>query len=227
MVKRGRIFRSDKLSGLSPGDLQTLRDLQIRTVVDFRSTGEIQAEPDSLPGEWTIDYMHLPVGMDQGNDSVWIDTLRSLSPEQATRMIVGYYTLLPLEWPEQYRAFFHKLLEPDSLPLVFHCTAGKDRTGIAAALFLYILDVDKETNGREYELSNFYRTDSHTKYAELFRQHGIDREIGSILMEVKEEYLGSIFEAIGEKYGSVDSFIEEALDLNGYKRAQLKQIYLE
>jgi len=227
LISRGRIFRADRLAVLSPGDLQILKKLQIRTVVDFRSTGEVQAEPDILPRELHLDYVHLPMGIDQGKNAEWTNTLRSMTPEQATDLIVGYYTRLPLEWSGQYRAFFHKLLETDALPLVFHCTAGKDRTGIATALILYILGVDIESNGREYELSNMYKTDSHEKYAGLFRQHGIDRVIGSILMEVKKEYLEKIFKAVADAYGSIDNYIERALDLNGNARARLKQVFLE
>ena len=227
IISRGMIFRADRLAELSPGDIQILKDLQIRTVVDFRSTGEMQAEPDTLPGELHLDYLHLPMGIDQGKSAEWTNTLRSMTPEQATDLIVGYYAKLPLEWPGQYRAFFHKLLDIDALPLVFHCTAGKDRTGIATALLLHILGVDMASNGREYELSNMYRTDSHEKYAGLFRQHGIDSVIGSILMEVKKEYLEKIFETVAGAYGSMDNYIERALDLNGNARARLKQIFLE
>jgi protein-tyrosine phosphatase len=167
------------------------------------------------------------MGIDQGQNAEWTNALRSLTHEQATDLIVGYYSKLPLEWSDQYKAFFHRLLTPGSLPLVFHCTAGKDRTGIATALLLYILGVDMESNGKEYELSNIYKTDSHEKYIGLFLQHGIDRSIGSILMEVKREYLDRIFEAVRDVHDSMDNYIEGALGLNGDARAKLKEIFLE
>ncbi len=223
-IKWGKIFRADKLSELTANDFQKLETLNIKTVVDFRSNSEIEKEPDTLPNN--VNYLHLPIGLD--NDiSKFMDTIKTIAPNDMEQMMISFYKELPIKWANQYKSFFNKVINSTEGPLVFHCTAGKDRTGIGSALFLYMLGVDMNTIYKDYELSNFYRKEANEKFVKMFEQYGINAETGEALMIVKADYLKQIFANITAEHGSVDSYIKNELGITAEDQNRLKEIYLQ
>ena len=117
----------------------------------------------------------------------------------------------------------------EGLPIVFHCTAGKDRTGFAAALILLILGVSEEVIIEDYLLSNIFRKDINKKI--------IDTIVGKIsnsqgltslkyMLEVQQEYIEAAFNSIKEKYGTIDIYLEKEYGLTKKKRKELKCRFL-
>ncbi len=162
MVKWGKLYRSADISKLTDADLDTLQQRRINYIVDFRGTNESKAAPDKMNAN--TDYTLCPAGSDQ-NLNDWMTKLTSMQTGGDSMMMVYYSNTTFLA--DRYKPFFDKLLSlPNNEALLFHCTAGKDRTGIGAALLLYALGVPYQTIKEDYLASNVYRKESNAKMIE-------------------------------------------------------------
>lgn len=146
----------------------------------------------------------------------------------ADSLMIEYYSNTTY-LKDRYKPFFDKLLDlPANESLVFHCTAGKDRTGIGAALLLYALGVPYTIIVSDYEASNYYRKDANKKMMGLMMQMmNVDRTTANAMLGVKKEYLDATFAAINKKYGSVDTFLKNEIGLDDAKIKMLKKEFLE
>lgn len=224
LVKKGLIYRSSALTTLSKEDTAMVESLNIKTVIDFRSTEEIQHNNQILPHTVTKEE-HLSI--DPGNiSSESIKTMIQKATSQSVDdFMIAINEHIVLEAQEQYRNFF-KLIEQDSnASIVFNCTAGKDRTGLAAALFLWALKVDQQTIIEDYLKSNdrlqpsidaivlnFSITDPKT--IETIHQ----------MYAVKQTYLLHAFDMIEKEFDSIDNFLYDVLQVN---QNTISKIYLE
>lgn len=213
-VKWGKIIRSDDLHSLTPHDRDYLASIPIKTVVDFRSAQEIEARPDVLPSS---DTRYYELSITPGNIED-VQSFMNLTPEQVTQAMeeMNRYFATSPEGIKRYREFFRLLQEEGDAPLLFHCSAGKDRTGMGAALVLYALNVPQETIMEDYLLSNEYVKEKYGKYIEQYPQlEG--------LFEVKPEYLQAGIGDIKNKYGSVDKYLRDELgvDVEGFRNIYL------
>lgn len=223
-VKRNLLFRSDKLSLLTSDDFQVLDSLNIKNIIDFRTTGEVTKEPYSVPTDYK--YRNLPIGDDSWSQGDFLSQVAQMELDEFEQLMIDLYQSMPVDYPDQYRLFFETLLETNE-PLVFHCTAGKDRTGVASALLLNLLGVDWETIKAEYELSSDYRKEENLKMADQLNGYGITKEKTVMMMGVKANYLDSIFDAISNRYGSLDAYYTEVLELDAQEILLLKNKLLE
>lgn len=225
VVKEGLIYRADKLSKLTAHDHRKLDSLNIVSVIDFRSNYEVAAEPDTLTAN--MQYFHFPIGDEQMNQNQFMDTLKTMTADQVEEYMLGFYKKIPLEFSGRYKEFFQVVSNAEEAPLVYHCTAGKDRTGIASALLLYVLGADTAVIYKNYEMSNYFRKEENQKYEAYFKQAGLDPELSKIMMGVKKEYLKEIFSNVEKQYGSMDKYLEEALDVTAETKFKLIEIYTE
>lgn len=211
----GLVIRSDSLSSLTTGDLEYLASIPVATVVDFRSGNEAGKKPDRLPkGARAV---HLPVL--PGRFDSTLTREEQIASIGAVKLMEHMVRLL-VEVPEiiaGYREFFRLLQDEANLPLLFHCSAGKDRTGHAAALFLFSLGVDTDTVLRDYLASAKY-------LQEKFAVQMAARPSWAPLFTVKEEYLRVAIQTIEAKSGSVEAYLEEEL---GVDRAKMRSLYLQ
>ncbi|WP_346417444.1 tyrosine-protein phosphatase, partial [Listeria welshimeri] len=130
---------------------------------------------------------------------------------------------------QAYKDFFNVLLENKDGSVLWHCTAGKDRAGFGTALVLSALGVDKNTVIEDYMLSNKYRAAENEKAIQAVAAKTNNKKIiegMTAVMEVRESYINAAFDEINTKYGSMDHFLEQKLDLTESKKEQLKKIYL-
>jgi protein tyrosine/serine phosphatase len=123
------------------------------------------------------------------------------------------YTVLPVEALPKYRVLFSFLSDPSNLPLLYYCSAGKDRTGVASALVLYALGADMETIMQDY----LYSTENLRPYWEKHQPYMVP------YFTVTENYLLSAFKSI-EQYGGIDLYITKEL---GVDMNHLREIYTE
>lgn len=225
-VRRGRIYRSADISKLTDSDLVVLKDLQIHSVVDLRGVEESKKAPDRLnPG---TDYILCPAGSDQSL-SDWMKTISTIhTAEGGDSMMRAYYSSTEF-LAARYRPFFDKLLGlPDGKALLFHCTAGKDRTGIGAALLLYALGVPYETILNDYTATNYYRRAENERMVRgMVQGMHINEPVANELMAARQEYLETTFDAIRKQYGSVDRFLKEQIGLDDEKIAIMKKKYID
>jgi protein-tyrosine phosphatase len=142
----GRLFRADGLQRLTAADLDTLRSLGLRTVVDLRSTGEIERWGAFPVASVQLDLVHHPV----------IDRTWDHDPDDQRGdrefLVAAYRQMLAVGAP-RFALAIEELARPGALPAVFHCAAGKDRTGLLAALILESLGVPRSVVLADYELT--------------------------------------------------------------------------
>lgn len=203
-VKWGRIIRSDDMSGLTPEDLEYLGSVPLKTVVDLRSEAEIALQPDKVPSS----VLELRYSITPGNlmsiisDSIPSPEMLDSLMRQLNRQMVTDSAAI-----EQFRKLFSLLQDESNLGILYHCSAGKDRTGMASALILSALGVDSRMIMRDYLLSNTYLEDKYSSYIEQYPQlKGV--------FEVRTEFLQAGLDAIRETYGSMEEFLSGTLGVN-------------
>jgi protein-tyrosine phosphatase len=225
-VRWDRVFRSADISKLSDSDLVVLRDRHIGTIVDLRGVQESKKAPDRLnPG---TDYILCPAGSDNalGDWMKTLATIRSASGgDSMMRVYYGHTEFLA----DRYKPFFDKLVGlPGDQALLFHCTAGKDRTGIGAALLLYALGVPYETILDDYTATNYYRSAENDKMVQSMVQGmHISEPVAREMMGARQEWLATTFDAIRQQYGSIDNFLKGPVGLDDAKIRQLRDKFLE
>jgi len=223
-VKPGHLFRSGYLTDLSPDELQGVQKLGIARVCDFRSAAERNAQPDpELPGWRQIE------GCRGGDSSDSFAALAALAERARAGelvdwrgLIVSSYANMGQHYAPAFRALFDSVLEHPGDPVLFHCTAGKDRTGVAAALLLLALGVPEEQVIADYTMSEMdpvsdLETDAYP--AELVNQPD--------LQATDAEYIRSALEGIRRDYGSVDAYLREVMGLNEERLSVLRSALLE
>lgn len=221
-VRWGKIYRSDALSKLSARDLKKLEELAISVIADFRGPYEVKAAPDRLPVGAT--RISLPAGSEHIGDSAHKSIFNQMTADSS---LTGFYSNTK-PFGERYKPVFDALLKlnKDSA-LLFHCTAGKDRTGIVAALILYALGVDGDTIMLDYLATNEYRRAENAKLIPaIAKGYGISERVATNMMAASEEYLLAAYNALLQQYGSVDTFLEKEMGLDKEKLEKLKALYL-
>ena len=144
VTAKGRLFRSDSLHGLTPADLELLRPLDLGGVIDLRTGAEVERTGRGLLAEEPVRYLHASVLQEEGGESAGAPTMDNPGERYLWYLDVGLQALV---------AALNMVADPESYPLVFHCTAGKDRTGVLAALVLDILGVRPEVIVEDYMLT--------------------------------------------------------------------------
>lgn len=206
-VAWGRVFRADGLEALTADDLAYLKSIRLATIVDFRTDNERRLAPDRLPAGLKK-VLHCPVFPGSLSHE---DFENARTAEESRRVMRRMYSLFVTDEPtvERFRALFRSLQEAEGPPLLFHCAAGKDRTGVAAALFLISLGVEREAVMCDYLASAHYLEG---KYPE-----------GDDLFSVKPEFLEAALESVEERAGSVESYLTTALDVD---LSRMRELYL-
>lgn len=214
-VRWGRLFRSDDMPNLTDADLEYLSTIPLRTVVDFRSAEEIAKAPDRLPrsvvnaAALSIDPGSI-IELASGDKKPYVAGPFQMM-QDLNRLLVSEPAIV-----EIYKEFFALVQDESKLPLMFHCSAGKDRTGMAAALILSALGVDRQIIIRDYLASNDYLSD---KYAPIVAEHPESQA----LMEVHREYIEAGFDEIERRYGTVSNYLEKQL---GVDTGRMKDMFL-
>lgn len=213
-VKWGKVFRSDEINNLSVADITYLNSIPLTSIVDFRSEGERAAAPDKVVS--SVKNIH-ELSLSTGDIKMDASTL-ALSKEEMITAIrslnKGFVT--DAECIERYTQFFEILQNPASAPLLYHCTAGKDRAGFGSFLFLISLGVSEEVALNDYLASNDYLKGKYAGYLMAFPQI-------EPLVTVQKEYLQAAIDQMRADYGSVEKFLTDALHAD---LAKMKELYL-
>ncbi|MCM1988337.1 tyrosine-protein phosphatase [Oceanirhabdus seepicola] len=232
-VKWNTFYRSDELAGLTEEDMEYLKSLGIKTILDYRSKGEVNAKPDPLIEG--IENLNISGMKSLDNSDVNFDLISLMKESKSLKDLGKPEEFLKKGYIEMVfeNEALKKLMEyieyPDKMPIIQHCTAGKDRTGIGSALILLALGVSEETIIEDYLLTNVYRSNSNevliNSIGNLLKDED-SKEIFKAFMEVKKEYMECALNTIKERYGSIDEYLEKEYGINQEKRARLQQNYL-
>ena len=207
----GKLFRTDGLGSLTDADLAYLASIPVATIADFRTDEEDRHSPDRFPAS-VKHVLRLPIAPGYMSSRATQKLENYSHPDE---FMLEMYRDLALD-PQivaTYREFFASAQTEANLPLIFHCSAGKDRTGFAAALILHALGVDRQTILADYAVSNTYLGD---KYAPYIEKHPHLKG----LFTVKESFLEEAFTLVAVEYGSPDAYLENALgvDIHAMRR---------
>jgi protein-tyrosine phosphatase len=232
-VVRGRLFRGDALSQLTVDDVSTMGSLGLRTVIDFRTPGEILVTgSDRLPPG--LVPVSLPVG---GGDLGAIYEIIASGDHDRQRAELGDGRAASLMVdinrgfvadPRQREAFgdaLRLLCTPGRLPALYHCSGGKDRAGWMTALILTILGVPREQVLRDYLLSNdFHRTGYQKLRFDLVKTGIIaDPELLRPILEQSPTYLAAAFEEAERRYGSFGAYVTHGLRVGKPELTELRR----
>lgn len=231
-VKWGALYRTDALNELTDDDQRYLERLNIQRVVDFRVPDEAGEAPDKLPASLRERYLNMPVGFNNGNYSEFVKKIMSGDTQglDLTNALEQGNAKFVREYTPVFRDWLHGLTATADGSQIFHCTAGKDRTGLAAALFLLSLGVPQDQVMQDYLASNAYLQDKNAKSLwkmRIFSLGRADTKGVKSLMEVRQSYLQAAFETMQKDYGSIDNYLREGLGVDDAFREQLRARYLE
>jgi protein-tyrosine phosphatase len=219
-VRWNQLFRSDSLAELSDADLQVLAKVGLRTICDLRGEPERAHKPNRAL--LTPPAMHAIGFMPHGGDDLLKETRLGLIgiAEIESRVREIYRRFVVDQSPAYARLL--SLIQGDALPLLFHCTSGRDRTGFATAVVLRVLGVPRAAVEEDYALSNRYRRDL------TFQVGGeVSTEVMATLTQAHPTYLAAAFAAIDEHYGSDINYLREGLGVSATRQRELQNLLLE
>ncbi|MEV6950952.1 tyrosine-protein phosphatase [Streptomyces sp. NPDC051183] len=215
-VKMGEIYRSDALNKLTANDLAKLQRLRVKTVFDLRMTDERTKDADKVPAGATYVVADVFAG------SPAFQTMPKSPDEAVKAMVDAEKTMVSGEGGKKaYAQVFDGMRDDDTRTVLFHCTAGKDRTGWAGASLLTALGVPGETVMADYLASNDYRKAAND--AILSHLPAPQAAVYKPLLDVRPEYLNAGFDEVKAKYGSFDRYLKDAVGIDARELKQLKR----
>ncbi len=202
------VFRSGHLAALTKDDRQTLISLGIRSICDFRSEQERKRQPNRLPRTGKIQSLQLPI------------VSSAIEPTQAIARVmqgdIDWFTpdfmiKTYLEKIDRFhgvwRDFFQHLAQDSARPLAFHCTAGKDRTGVCAALILLSLGVSENQVIDDHALSNVYNADGIQKINKMLLKVGVNPKDLRDYITAPKTAITATLDHIRKQFGSAQNYL--------------------
>ncbi|MFJ6496419.1 tyrosine-protein phosphatase [Streptomyces virginiae] len=215
-VRMGEIYRSDALDKLTENDLAKLRRLRVRTVFDLRTEDERTKAADKVPTGAT--YVVADVFAGSGS----FQTMPRTPDEAVKAMIDAERAMVSgAGGKKAYTQVFDGIDRDRGRSVLFHCTAGKDRTGWAGAALLTALGVPRETVEADYLASNDYRKAAND--AILSHLPAQQAAVYKPLLDVRPEYLNAGYDEVEATYGSFDRYLKDGLGIDARELKELKK----
>ena len=229
-LKDSLIYRSGNLHQLKGKSFDDFENLKIHKVIDLRTKQEVANETDHLPSTSNINYKNYPAFEDKSDEMANAKKLAlkgKISKEDADKRMIRFYTDYVSENPQVIKTIITEILDSEQ-PVLYHCTAGKDRTGIISALILKILKFDNDVIFEEYLISNDLRKKVINNRLNLANNlHFIFPKLDIGVIEktswIERDYLQAAFDEIDKKYGSMDNYINTVLGISERQR----EIYID
>lgn len=216
-LKYNKLFRSDKLSELTKSDMEKLKNLGIKKIIDFRGYLERETQPNVIIKG--IDTIHIPIDIEKdfiNNILKYIDN-PNYKKETLTDMMANTYKEFITKYLDSFRKFIDIICNEDG-PIIYHCTAGKDRTGFATILIYLLSGINLAVIKYDYMKSNYYINKNFDNNSNNIKQrlniNDEKMERMQPLMFVEEKYFNMILIKILEIYGSVENFIKNGLQIH-------------
>lgn len=234
-VVKGLLYRSNQLYNISPDDMLLFTNLNLKSDFDMRTIKERETKPDELPNGVTNVWLNV---LADDSTSATANIMELLQDPKQANPQLGNGQVEEM-FKEAYRQFiylpsakiafselFLSLGNEDKLPALFHCTTGKDRTGWAAAAFLTLIGVPEKVVMEDYLRSNEYILPMYEVYIQHFIDAGGYPSIPAAIFGVKEEYLNAAFDEMYTKYGSIENYFSEGLEIDLDQQTVLRNLYL-
>jgi len=236
-VKFGALLRTARLSGATKADKKKLtKTYKLLYDIDLRKDSEVDDYPDpELDGVTYVQLSNLGLGIPDVTFDSWEDFAHVAMATQKgvinMHMTNEYRQLVTDETSlECYREMFQLLLKANGRAVLWHCSSGKDRTGVAAILILSALGVDKETCIQDYMLTNYYLKEYRDDLEQDVLKYTGSQWIADDIKwcdGTRREWIETSFDCIDEHYGSMDNFLHEAMGLSNSDLKKLRKAYLQ
>lgn len=232
-VKWRRIIRTGSLARLDEDDLKLLAGIPVAIDVDLRAPDEKAKAPDKVPAG--AKYYHLPVFESDETDASHSDEEIAAQMQQPgngyRHMLDVYHRMATVATAKKaYQELFKLLLSNPDGALLFHCTAGKDRTGMAAYLILSALGVEQSIIIEDYLLTNTVTQDFRNQWLQGMRDHGASEALvtnRAALASVAPDYLNVAINEINQQYGDVMHYLTDYLEITPTAINRLRELYLD
>jgi len=232
VLKDSLIYRSGNLHQLKKSSFNQLEKMNITKVIDLRTKQEITKEPDRLPKNVSLQvYSAFEDKNDEMGNAKNLALKGKISKKDADQRMIKFYTDYVSENPEVIKKIITDILDSKQ-PVLYHCTAGKDRTGMITALILKVLKFDDSVIFEEYLQSNNLRKkiiQQRLNLAHTFHFVYPRLDIGVVEKTswIERKYLRSAFDEIDKKYGSMDNYIHQVLGISESQREIYIQKFLQ
>lgn len=228
-VAGGRLFRSAHQAQASDADLERLAALRIGAVVDLRRPSERRRQPSRRPAGFSA--VVIESGFDDGGEAPHLTFLRTaeLTPDSGRRFMTDTYRALPFEAAhlDLFARYFRVLADAEA-PVLIHCAAGKDRTGLLAALTHGLMGVHADDMIEDYLLTNTAvdleaRAPGIARQLEATTGRPVAHDAVVAFLGVEPVYLETALAEIADRFGSVDGYLEQALGVDAALRDRIGQ----
>ena len=226
-IKKNLIFRSSSLEFLTKKDVNTLvNKYKVKTIIDMRTENEMKRKPDVIISD--ITNIHMPI-FNKSIPGITHEGRKELETKTTINMSKMYREILTnKEYLDNISLIIKKIinLKDDEYPIIYHCTEGKDRTGIITAIIYMILGIEKEKIIEEYLLTNkVNKKKAYIRYfiIKWFEGDKKHAENTKNMFLAKEEYIEEVFDVINEKYKGIDNFIENILKIKNKEIEKFKK----
>ncbi len=217
-TRYGVIYRSDRLSNLTRADGEQLRELGIATIIDMRSAEERERAPNRLPPGTQVNQLErafLPrhtLGMFDAINSGKYDAAATYAA------MIRQYEALALDHTLDYRRIIDDLIAPGAAPAIFHCTSGKDRTGMIAAIILLALNAPIDAIASDYTM-----TQDRIEKVDYFADTA-DAKAVEIVMAANPDYIRAAFKAMETNFGSITLYLRDGVGVTPEKQRRLQEL---
>lgn len=226
VVKEGLLFRCGALADATATDIATLQTMNIKTVIDYRDDIEAEKQPSPiLPG---VKMTRIPARKDT-TDAMKRMSMEEVFSNQAVLekitpdLFADFYAELPFD-NEVYRVLLQQVAAKN-VPLLHHCSAGKDRTGVGAALIYLLLGVSEEKIMEEYLLTNAYIEEHPPRWYVFAMNHLGDHPTLKALAGCDSLFLTRVFDTIKARYGTYEAYFLAEHQLNAAQISEIRHFY--
>lgn len=234
-IKKGRLIRSGKITSLSQHDQQFLQNYGLRKVIDLRSPLEAAKSPDPvLPG---VTHLNLSLSEEDNTEGGSADLAQMWAAYQRDQyagfamMCRRYRQQVAKPHAQQtLRQILRVLAATPHGAVLYHCSEGKDRTGIVTLIILYVLGVDLETIRQDYLASNYLLNDYRALRDRKLKAQGANLNLRAnmrILGSVANAFLDTALITIQKNFWGLDQYLKDELDVTPALQTKLRALYLE
>ena len=228
-MKKNLVFRCAKLSTLNNEDIVKLENIKPYAIIDFRDPKEIKKAPDNLSESLFKKYVSLPISANTLNRMVAEKNIQGDNRSTYEKIMEESYKLYLNNHKHVWKEFINILLNSNSNPIIFHCSAGKDRTGIASYIIQSLLNSSIELIYENYLLSNQLLSSIAATAEQTTSSKNDDLKITNLMLKalgkVQKSYLNSAIYEIKEKYQTLEMYISNELGFNENDIKKLKKLY--
>ena len=202
-VRWGRVFRGDGLDQLTAGDIRIIESIGVRAVYDLRTIEERETAPDAIRSH------HVPVLSRVVTSFDDVDFTAIADHDDGVRFMTELLLGLLEHAGPEFGVIIHSLASPAGTPMLFHCTAGKDRTGLLAALVLELLGVPRDDVLDDFELTAHYHRATGSSMLQRMLDRGVAPEAAAGVLGAPRSMMSDVLDVLDDRYGGIEQYLVE------------------